>query len=89
MENQINYCFQLDKQESESLLSQIRTSSRYQIGTLNDLENLRSQIGTSSLEHGGRRYLPNVFTEQDLGKKCFAFSLMEDKNLITNLLKIL
>jgi phage regulator Rha-like protein len=26
--------------------------------------NLRSQIVTSSLEHGGRRYLPYVFTEQ-------------------------
>ncbi len=33
---------------------------------LNDLEweNLRSQIVTSSSEHGGKRYLPYVFTEQ-------------------------
>ena len=29
-----------------------------------ELENLRCQIGTSSFEHGGRRYLPYVFTEQ-------------------------
>jgi hypothetical protein len=27
-------------------------------------ENLRSQFATSSFEHGGRRYLPYVFTEQ-------------------------
>ena len=48
-------------------------------------ENLRSQIAT--LEHGGRRYLPYVFTEQgvsmlsailkDLGKKWFAFSRLD------------
>ena len=72
MENQIIYSFHLDKQESESLMSQIRKSSRYQIGTLNHLENLRRQIGTSSLGHGGRGYLPYVFTEQELGKKYFA-----------------
>jgi phage regulator Rha-like protein len=29
-----------------------------------ELENLRCQIGTSSLEYGGRRYSPYVFTEQ-------------------------
>jgi phage regulator Rha-like protein len=29
-----------------------------------ELENLRFQIGTSSLEYGGRRYLPYAFTEQ-------------------------
>jgi len=29
-----------------------------------ELENLRCQIGTSSLEYGGRRYLPYAFTEQ-------------------------
>jgi hypothetical protein len=29
-----------------------------------ELENLRCQFGTSSLEYGGRRYLPFVFTEQ-------------------------
>lgn len=27
-------------------------------------ENLRSQFATSSLAHGGRRYLPRAFTEQ-------------------------
>lgn len=32
--------------------------------TENEWENLRSQIATSSLSHGGRRYLPSVFTEQ-------------------------
>jgi len=29
-----------------------------------EAENLRCQIGTSSLEWGGRRYLPYAFTEQ-------------------------
>jgi len=34
--------------------------------TEKEYENLRSQIATSSSEHGGRRYLPYVFTEQGL-----------------------
>ncbi|MCL2331642.1 MAG: ORF6N domain-containing protein [Proteobacteria bacterium] len=29
-----------------------------------EYDNLRSQFATSSLEHGGRRYMPYVFTEQ-------------------------
>lgn len=29
-----------------------------------EYQNLRFQIGTSSSEHGGRRYMPFVFTEQ-------------------------
>jgi len=32
--------------------------------TEEEVENLRFQIGTSSLSYGGRRYLPYVFTEQ-------------------------
>lgn len=32
--------------------------------TAEETEILRCQIGTSSLSHGGRRYLPYVFTEQ-------------------------
>ena len=32
--------------------------------TAEEAENLRCQFGTSSLSHGGRRYLPYVFTEQ-------------------------
>jgi len=31
--------------------------------TIEECENLRSQIVTSSLIHGGRRYMPYVFTE--------------------------
>ena len=31
--------------------------------TVDDIQNLRSQIVTSSLRHGGSRYLPYVFTE--------------------------
>ena len=34
--------------------------------TEKEYENLRSQFATSSSEHGGRRYLPYVFTEQGL-----------------------
>ena len=30
-----------------------------------ELENLKFQFGTSSLQHGGRRFLPYAFTEQD------------------------
>ena len=32
--------------------------------TSEEAKNLRSQIAISSLGHGGRRYLPYVFTEQ-------------------------
>ena len=32
--------------------------------TVEEYGNLRFQIGTSSLQHGGRRYLPLAFTEQ-------------------------
>ena len=38
-------------------------SFRFQITKI-EFENLRSQIVTSSFEHGGRRYLPFVYTEQ-------------------------
>ena len=34
--------------------------------TEEEYKNLKSQIATSSSEHGGRRYLPYVFTEQGL-----------------------
>src|SRR5688572_32194707 len=37
--------------------------------TADEAENLRCQIGTSSLRHGGRRYLPYVFTEQGVDRK--------------------
>jgi phage regulator Rha-like protein len=39
------------------------TSFCFQL-TEKEVENLRFQIGTSSLNYGGRRYLPYVFTEQ-------------------------
>jgi len=48
-----SFCFQLTEVEFSNLRSQFVTSS-----------NLRFQYGTSSTEHGGRRYLPYVFTEQ-------------------------
>lgn len=38
-------------------------SFRFQLN-INEYEHLRSQFVTSSEEHGGRRYLPYVFTEQ-------------------------
>ncbi|TEB40672.1 ORF6N domain-containing protein, partial [Flavobacterium circumlabens] len=34
--------------------------------TEEEADNLRFQIGTSSLSYGGRRYLPYVFTEQGI-----------------------
>jgi hypothetical protein len=52
-----DFMFRLNKQELEIWKSQIVTS--------ND-KNLRSQIVTSSLEHGGLRYPPYVFTEQGI-----------------------
>lgn len=48
--------FQLTKEEYQSLKSHFATIE-------NDGQNLRSQFVTSS-KHGGRRYLPYVFTEQ-------------------------
>jgi len=51
-----DFMFQLTEDEWEILRSQSVTSK-------NAESNLRFQIGTSS-SHGGRRYLPYVFTEQ-------------------------
>ena len=34
--------------------------------TEEEVENLRFQIGTSSLNYGGRRYFPYVFSEQGI-----------------------
>ncbi len=51
--------FQLTKDE----LDEYWETFNLQFGTLNDEENLKCQIGTSS-SHGGRRTLPYVFTEQ-------------------------
>jgi len=48
--------FQLTKEEHKALMSQRVTIERQN-------KNLRTQIATSS-KHGGRRYLPYVFTEQ-------------------------
>jgi len=72
----VSFRFQLTKEEYEDLRCQFGTSSmvtqnaipergdvRSQSLTLNEEPDLRSQIATSS-GHGGRRYLPYVFTEQ-------------------------
>ncbi|HOW17159.1 MAG TPA: ORF6N domain-containing protein, partial [bacterium] len=48
----VEFMFQLTIEEYEALRSSIAAL------------NLRSQFATSSLEHGGRRYMPRVFTEQ-------------------------
>jgi ORF6N domain len=45
--------------------------------TPEEAEILRCQIGTSSLRHGGRRYLPYVFTEQGVAM----LSTVLDRNL--------
>lgn len=61
-----DFMFQLTAEEYESLRFQIGTSNddslKFQIGISND-ESLRSQFATSKKGRGGRRYLPNVFTE--------------------------
>ena len=58
-----NFMFQLTEEEHQNLRSQFVTSSlRSQIVTLDEQDSLRSQNAT--IEHGGRRYLPYVFTEQ-------------------------
>jgi len=67
-----NFMFQLTEEEHQNLRSQFVTSSlrsqfvtsslRSQFVTLDEQDSLRSQNAT--LEHGGRRYLPYVFTEQ-------------------------
>jgi len=44
-------------------LKRFPPSFRFQL-TKKEWENLRSQFVTSSLNHGGRRYLPHAFTEQ-------------------------
>ncbi|MBN2280489.1 MAG: ORF6N domain-containing protein [Candidatus Marinimicrobia bacterium] len=64
-----NFRFQLTKEEYDSLKLQSVISSnnplRSQIATSKEIdEDLKSQIATSSSEHGGRRKLPYAFTEQ-------------------------
>ncbi|MFN2407337.1 MAG: ORF6N domain-containing protein [Pyrinomonadaceae bacterium] len=70
-----DFMFRLTKEEAESLRSQIAISSpalRSQFATSNaespdslaKNEILRSQIATSNVGRGGRRYLPRAFTEQ-------------------------
>jgi len=49
-----DFMFQLTAEEHAVLRSQFATLNR---------ANLRSQIATSSSDHGGRRYLPYAFTE--------------------------
>ena len=64
------FMFRLSEEEYNSLRSQNATIDqteflRSQNATSSDtITNLRYQNGTSSSAHGGRRYLPYVFTEQ-------------------------
>jgi hypothetical protein len=61
------FMFQLTEKEFNKLKSQFVTSSNISLRSQNvtlDKEVLRFQNGTSSLDHGGRRYLPYAFTEQ-------------------------
>ena len=46
-------------------LDRFPNSFRFQL-TKHEFEILRSQIVTSSMEHGGRRYFPFVYTEQEV-----------------------
>jgi ORF6N domain-containing protein len=51
--------------------------------TAEEAENLRCQIGTSSLRHGGRRYLPYVFTEQ--GVAMLSTVLNSERAILVNI----
>jgi len=53
-----DFTFRLTKDEAIDLMH-----SRSQFATLKRARNLKSQIATSSLDHGGRRKLPCAFTE--------------------------
>ena len=65
-----NFMFKLSEEEHQNLKSQFATSSlsdslRFQNGTLDDEESLRSQFVTLENSRGKhRKYLPYVFTEQ-------------------------
>jgi hypothetical protein len=50
--------------------------------TLEEWKNLRSQIVTSSFEHGGRRFLPYAFTEQ--GVAMLSSVLRSDRAVAVN-----
>jgi hypothetical protein len=51
--------------------------------TAEEAEILRCQIGTSSLSHGGRRYLPYVFTEQ--GVAMLSSVLNSERAILVNI----
>jgi ORF6N domain len=51
--------------------------------TAEETEILRCQIGTSSLSHGGRRYLPYVFTEQ--GVAMLSTVLNSERTVLVNI----
>jgi len=59
-----DFMFQLTKEEVEMLRSQFVISNAKEVEFGAKSSNLRSQIVTSSLGYGGRRYLPHAFTEQ-------------------------
>lgn len=54
--------------------------------TENEVENLRFQFGTSSLHHGGRRYLPRVFSESGVA---MASTLLRSKIAVKVSVKIM
>ena len=51
--------------------------------TAEEADNLRCQIGTSSWSHGGRRYLPYVFTEQ--GVAMLSSVLNSERAILVNI----
>jgi ORF6N domain-containing protein len=60
-----DFMFRLTKKEAESLRSHFAISNpNLRSQSVISRSNLRSQFATSSTRHGGRRYLPYVFTEQ-------------------------
>lgn len=65
----VDFCFQLTKEETEFLRSQIvMTKSFCESASYGDAERSRPQNATMKDTRGGSRYLPYVFTEEGVGQ---------------------
>ncbi|ANI88646.1 DNA-binding protein [Arachidicoccus ginsenosidimutans] len=77
-----DFMFQLTKEEWNNLRFQFETSSLQIIDNEENVNN-RSQIVTTSRQHGGSRYLPYAFTEQ--GVAMLSGVLNSDKAINMNI----
>ncbi len=69
LDNDLAYLYEVETKQLNRAVSRnldrFPERFRFQL-TQEEYDNLRFQNGTSSSEHGGRRYLPYVFTEQGI-----------------------